>query len=712
MISVNLTSETVPERIGLCAVTTNYFNVLGQPPAMGRTFHPDDAGGNVSYVVVISHDAWMRIFNGDPEVIGKTVRLDDDPITIIGVMPERFEHPGESGTDRISAWIAVDLIPEGRFDNRGFKPFTLIGRLAPGSSIEASRAEFTSIAAELRSEYPRFYPESSGWTVLVEPLFEQTVGEVRPALVILLVAVGLVLLTACANVASLLLTRGQGRAREIAIRTAIGAPRRRIIRQLLTETLLLVLLGCAGGLAVAAIGLRFLRAIALTALPRLGEFSLDGTVLGYALAVSLLTGLAFGLFPAFHASRSEPHGLLREGWHVGSRRKHVRGVLVSAQVALSLMLVVGAGLLTRSLFHLMDRDPGFNPESVLAVQTWLPIPNDPETGRFRNLPDRVGFADSVLRELNDNPAVTDAAITSMLPFRGLAGSTFRIEGEDRAEGEAAPVAQIRQVSPGYFSLMGIPLHRGRSFSDTDDADAPLVVVVDRRLADRWFAGDPIGRRVLFRDQPLEIVGVVGNVREDALETEARPHIYINYRQSIGLNISFVLKTATAPELLAGYAREAVQRVDPDQPVFGVSPMVAVISEALSRERLLMTLLLVFAVASLALAAVGIYGVVAYALRQRYREIGLRMALGATPHGLLRMLLWEGMRVTAVGAIAGLVAAIFATGVLSAVLHGVDKLDPATFLVAMAVTTTVAIVASVVPAWSVLGMDPAKTLRDG
>ncbi len=399
------------------------------------------------------------------------------------------------------------------------------------------------------------------------------------------------LLTACANVASLLLTRGQGRAREIAIRTAIGAQRRRIIRQLLIESLLLVLAGCAGGLAVAAIGLRFLRALALTALPRLGEFSLDGTVLGYALAVSLLTGLAFGLFPAFHASRSEPHGLLREGWHVGSRRKHVRGALVSAQVALSLMLVVGAGLLTRSLFHLMDRNPGFNPESVLAVQTWLPIPNDPETGRFRNLPDRVGFVDGVLRELNDNPAVIDAAITSMLPFRGLAGRPFRIEGEDRAEGEAAPVAQIRQVSPGYFSLMGIPLHRGRTFSDTDDADAPLVVVVDRRLADRWFDGDPIGRRVLLGgDRPLEIVGVVGNVREDALEEEARPHIYLNYRQSIGLNISFVLKTATAPELLAGFAREAVQRVDPDQPVFGVSPMGVVISDALSRERLLMTLL--------------------------------------------------------------------------------------------------------------------------
>jgi predicted permease len=318
----------------------------------------------------------------------------------------------------------------------------------------------------------------------------------------------------------------------------------------------------------------------------------------------------------------------------------------------------------------------------------------------------------VFRELEDHPAVIDVAATSLIPFRGTAPRAFRIEGEDRAEGEAAPVAEFRQVSPSYFSLMSIPLLSGRTFSDRDDAEAPLAVVVDRRFADRWFDRDPIGRQLRFgRERIGEIIGVVGNVRDDALEVEERPHLYVSYRQAIGLNISFVIKTASQPEMLAGFAREAVQSVDPDQPVFGVSPMNVVVSETFSRERLLMILLVLFAIMSLALASVGIYGVVAYAVRQRNRELGLRMALGATPRGVLRMLLWEGVGVAGVGVAVGLVAAFFASGILSSVLHGVDELDPTTFLVAVGVTATVAIVASVVPARAVMAMDPAKTMRE-
>jgi putative ABC transport system permease protein len=708
----NLTGSLEPQRVAIIAVTANYLSVLGRTPALGRDFKPEDALGEIGYVAILSWDAWHGLFNGDPDVVGKTVKLDDDPYTIIGVMPEDFEEPGESGVDRASIWIVVDLRAGNRYDQRRIRTLTLIGRLKPNASLEASRAEFASIAEALRHEYPKDYPEGSGWTITVSPLRERMLGDVRPTLMILFAAVTLVLLTACTNVASLLLTRGQGRRRELAVRTAIGGGRGRLIRQLLTETLILVLAGGTTGVIAAALALHLLRGAMVSALPRSGHPSLDWTALCFAFFVSLLAGLLSGLFPALQASRVQPQDMLREGRSGGVGGRRLRSVLATGQVAVSLMLVVGAGLLTRSLIHALRMDTGLDPHGVLAVQTWLPIPNDLSHFRFQSIPSRVGYVERALEEFRGNPAVVDAAMTSLIPLRGLQGRPFLVEGQDRPQGEGLPTAEFRQVSANYFRVMGIPLLQGRSFTDQDVAGSPLVTVVDRRMADQWLGGNPIGKRIAMGPgaPPLEVVGVVGNVREGAVEAQYRPHYYVPYRQLVGLNISFVLKAVVPPETLSGFAREAVRSVDPDEPVFGVAPMETIIAGTLGRERLLTTLLGLFAGVGLLLAAVGVYGVVAYGVRQRTREIGIRLALGASPRGVTSLVLRDGLWIAGVGAAAGLVAAGMASGLLRAVLHGVGDRDPVTFAVATLVAAGVALLATVLPARLAARVHPVESMR--
>lgn len=714
-IDANLTSGVEPERVRAQAATWNLFEVLGSTPILGRDFTAEDAAGEIGigYVAILSFDAWQRLFQGDPGAIGQTIRLDDDPMTVIGVMPRDFEHPGESQVDRTSLWVTVNVPPGSRFDRRSFRPFTLIGRLIEGASLESARAEFASIAADLRGEYPDFYPEESGWTVQVEPLRERIVGDVRAALLIVFTAVGLVLLAACANVATLLLARGQGRSRELAIRVALGGGRGRLVRQLLTESLVLGVAGGALGLGMALAGLRLLHGHLVTALPRAGIPGLGISAFVYALLVSLVACAAFGLFPALEASRLQPQELLREDRGGSRGQNRARNAMAAIQVAVSLVLVVGAGLLTRSLVYLLETDPGFDQDGVLVVQTWLPIPNDPAEGRFMTLPDRVGFVERVLDLYWANPAVTDAAMTSLLPLRGLQGREFLIDGEERTRGEALPSAEFRQVSPSYFKVMGIPLLQGRMFVDGDDANSPRVLVVDRRMADQFLDGNPIGRQLRFGPgAPWEVVGVVGDVRDEVLDAVDRPHIYVSFRQNVGLSISFVLKTVGEPEALAGFVRESVRRVDPDQPVFGVSTMGGVVAETLGRERLLATLFRMFAGLGLSLAAVGIYGVVAYAARQRRREIGIRLAMGASVEDVLRLVVRDALVVSGLGIAVGLMVAGATSGVLSTVLYGVDGLDPGAYAGAAAVSVAVAVSASLLPAWGATQVHPVESMRSG
>jgi putative ABC transport system permease protein len=714
VIDANVTEGLEPERVRVDVVTSNYFSVLGQPLAMGRDFELTDAGAtgvDLGYVTILSHDTWQRMFQGDPEIVGQSIRLDDDPFTIIGVMPEGFENPSESRSDRVSMWITISLKAGNRWDGRGFRPFTLIGRMNSGASMEVTRAEFEAIGVALIREDPQVYPEAAGWATSVESLFDLTVGDVRASLLVLFWAVGFVLLTACTNVANLLLTRGHGRSREMAIRVSLGGGRARITGQLLTESLVLVVAGGALGLGVAALGLEVLRDITSTVLPRLAEATIDGRVLAFTFGVSLLTILLFGLFPALHGSKAQPQDVLREGHAGGARHTLARNTLATVQIAMSLVLLVSAGLLAKSFSGLVGADPGFEPEGVLALQTWLPIPNDPSTGRFATVPARADFADRVLEALDENPVISASAVTSLLPYRGLRARGFAVEGEATLDDEVLPTAEYREVSPDYFEVMGVPLIRGRGLLPSDDQSNPRVVVIDRRLSERWFDGEPLGRRIMMgRGDGWEIVGVVGNVRDQALDAVERPHIYVNYRQSMGLNITFLTKTAGEPEALEPFGRAAIQGVDRDQPVFGVSSMEGVIRETLTRERLMALLIGLFAGLALALVAIGVYGVMAYGVRQRHREIGIRIALGASRRRVLRSVLAEGSKITGLGVVVGLITAAAATRLLASVLHDVGRLDPGVFAGVACATALVALTACLVPALRAAGIDPIETMR--
>ncbi len=719
-IDANLTSGIEPERIRAVLTTWNLFTILGVSPMLGRDFTSQDAAGDIGYVAILSFDTWQRLFGGNPDVIGRAIRLDDDPITVIGVMPDGFEHPGESRIERVSAWVPFDLTAGNRFDNRTFRAFTVFGRLRDNATLEASRAEMRTIVDAMVAEHPDVYPPGARRTAGVESLFNRTVGDVRQSLLILFAAVGFVLLAACTNVANLLLIRGQARGRELAIRAALSGGRVRIIRQILTESLILALSGAALGLAIAMFSVQWLSDVAVTVLPRVPGISIDLRVLTFTLAVSAISSVMFGLFPAMQAANANPYDLLHEGRGTSQRRGMLRDALAVAQVAISLVLLVGAGLLAKSFARLVSADPGLVPERVLVLQTWLPIPNDPTNGRFMTIPQRAKFVDRSLEALLEIPAVSQAAMTSLLPFRGIAARGFRIEGgtgpgavgAKDAEKRALPNAEFRQISPDYFEVLGIPLLAGREFSPEDDANHPLVAVVDQQMAELWFGGKAVGRRFFLGSGTAawEIVGVVANVRDEALDVANRPHIYVNYRQSVGLNVAFVLKTAGIPETVVPAARSAIERVDRDQPIFAVSSMEDVIAGTVGQERLLMTLIGLFAFLALTLAAIGVYGVVAFTVRLRDREIGIRIALGADRRRVIALVLQGGVKVAAIGLALGLIGAASTSGILRGVLHDVGQLDPLVFVGVATVTGVVVLFASIIPARRAMRVDPINAMR--
>jgi len=718
-ISINLTGLGDPQRIQAAVVSDNYFRLLGVKPVLGRDFTPEDDGGQIGYVAIISHDLWQRRFGGDREIVGKSIRLDDDPMTIIGVMPSRFRHVLESGASPMEIWapIALDNPDTNFLNQRNFRVYDLIGRIDPGKTVEDVRAEFAVLTARLAERYPTNYPPGQGWHPVASPLAEQVVGDVRPALLVLLGAVGFVLLIGCANVANLLLARATAREREIALRTALGGSQMRIVRQLLTESVVLAVVGGLLGLLLAGWGAAALGRLAALYLPRAGEIELSLPVLGFTAFLILFTGIGFGLIPALQASRPDLQGVLKDaarGASAGAPRTRMRAALVVAEVAIALMLLAGAGLLLRSFQRLMAVEHGFDPERLLTLQVWLPVPNDRSKGRYMDHEQRRAFYDRALAAVQGVPGVRDAALTSRLPLRGRNGLGFVIEGRPTPEDQPMPSAEFRMVSPNYFATMGIPVIRGGGLPELEDSLANAKVVVNRTLAEKYWPGDdPIGRRIRIfgSDGPwVTIAGVVGDVRQMGLAEPPREELYISTMVTSGQEMSMVVRTSDDPERLSTAVTGAIRDVDPEQPVFGIMSMERLIDNASAERRVSLMLLLLFAGIALLLSALGIYGVMSYTTNQRRHEIGIRMALGAHGADVLRLVVGQGMRLVAIGLALGLVGAWLLSQFLAGQLYGITRQDPLTYVSVAAILGLVALTASWLPARRATRVDPMLSLR--
>ncbi len=718
-ISINLTGTGNPERIQAAVVSPNYTKVLGVEPLLGRTFTPQDHGGRIGYVVLISYDLWQRWYQGDSAAIGKVVRLDDDPMTIIGVMPRAFRHPLETGASPMEVWAPIDFDnPDPNFVNvRRFRMLEIVGRLKPNVTVAQAQSELDVLTARLRQEFPADYPLAENWRASLVSLSERVTGNVKTALFVLLGAVGFVLLIACVNVANLMLGRAASRGREIAIRTALGSSRGRLVRQLLTESVLLALIGGIVGLVIAVEGTSALSRLSAQYLPRARDIGISGAVLAFTTLLSVATGVAFGLLPALHASRTNLQRDLKEGGRgtsSGASRTRLRGTLVVAEIAIALVLVAGAGLVLRSFQRLVSIEPGFEPDQVLSMQIWLAVPNDAPKGRFYTQQQRSAFYTRIRDAVAQAPGVHDAAVVSRLPFRGRSATTFEIEGQPLAPDAPRLITEMRSISPSYFATMGIPMLGGAGLPTVEDSASPPQIVINQVFAEKYFPGqDPVGRRVRLgsAQSPWStIVGVAGAVRQMSLEAPAREEAYISYRRWTGQETALVARTAGNPEHARNAVLQAIRTVDPEQPVFNVMSMRQLLDEAGAPRRFSLLLLTLFASIALLLSAIGIYGVMAYTTAQRQHEIGIRLALGALPRDVLQLVVGRGMRLVTLGVAIGLLGAWALSRVLRGQLFEITAGDPVTYIGAAVLLGIVALAANFVPARRAARTNPLSSIR--
>ncbi|HEY9284271.1 MAG TPA: ABC transporter permease [Pyrinomonadaceae bacterium] len=710
--NVNLTGDGEPERLQGMTVTPNLFPLLGAAAAHGRVLLEEEGQPGRNRVVVLSDALWRRRFGGDPTVLGRAVTLNGNPYTVVGVMPPTFQFGREIGPPA-DFWSPLAFTPQQLAPaNLTNEYLSVLASLRPGVAIEQAQAEMDSIAGTLRGQYMPGSDETN-WGLLLTPLGETVVGDIRPALLVLLGSVALVLLVACANVANLMLARAASRSKEIAIRAALGAGRLRVVRQLLTESAVIALLGGAAGLLVANWGLSFLLRVNGDRIPRAHEIALDWRVVAFTAGVSLLTGLVFGLGPAFQISRVDLQDTLKEGGRSGAAgtRRGVRGALVVAEVSLAVVLLVGAGLLVRSFVGLRQVSPGFRPEQVISMQVSLPF------NRYREPQQRAAFYRQALESVAALPGVRAAGAVSALPMSGEnMSSSFRIEGRPAPASEPLPHGDLWSATHDYFRAMNIPLARGRYFSERDTADSPGVAVVDESLARKyWPNEDPVGKRISFEggaENPRwrEVIGVVGHVKHGGLEGESRPQYYVPHAQNPGASMFVVAQADGDPSALAGPVRSAVRALDKDLPVYRVTTMERLVADSLSERRFSTLLLGAFAAVALLLAAVGLYGVLSYTVAQRRHEIGIRMALGARAGDVLRLVVGQGLWLTLAGLGLGLVAALALTRVMASLLYGVSALDPATFAGVALLLLVVALAACLVPAVRATKVDPTTALR--
>ncbi|HWO30387.1 MAG TPA: ABC transporter permease [Candidatus Acidoferrum sp.] len=721
-----LTGVDLPQRIEALATSGNYFTMLGVRPQIGRVFTQKDEVPGFINAVVLSDGFWRRQYGADPNVIGKSLRLDGDLYQIFGVMPAGFRHPGKTIETVEDVYVAAGYnappFPVPPLRSARMLPGA-IARLKPGLSVTEAQARLETFDAALARDYPTDYPSTVGWAPRLVSVQRDLTGNARSELFVLFAAVGFVLLIACVNLANLLLARGSGRQREIAIRLALGAGRVRLIAQLLTESVLLAFVsGCVALLTVVWLKSALLK-FAPPDLPRLNEVTISASVLFFAFLVSILTGIIFGLAPALQDTSPNQIASLREGSRgSGSSKRQMRvsSALVASEVALSLILLVGAGLFLRSFWQILQVRSGFNSHNVVTAQIWLSFPNDPSQNRYLTVPKRAAFMREVLRRVSALPGVEEASIGGggSLPLaRSRNQISFTIEGRP-ADSEHSPVAELAAVSPGHFRVLEIPILSGRNFTDSDDDKALPVAIVDQTLARQYWPNEnPIGKRVksgpIQSTNPwLNIIGVVGDVKTDSLELQEAPHIYLSDFQAPAYNSVIYLRTAGDPGTLADAIRPEVEAVDPNVPVYAVRTMEDVIARSMAERRFALQILGFFAGVALLLAAIGIYGVMAYTFSQRRHEIGIRMALGAQPRDILRMALSEGMTLVAVGLGSGLVGALILTRFLRSMLYAVSPNDPLTFVALPALLAAVALLACFVPARRATQVDPLVALRDG
>jgi predicted permease len=711
--NVNLTGDGEPERLQGMSVTSNLFAMLGAEAAHGRVLLPQENQVGSNRVVVLSDALWHRRFGGDPGIVGKTITLNGESYAVVGVMPRGFQFGRELG-QLVDLWSPIAWTPEQLSpDNMTNEYLAALARLKPGVTITQAQAEMDSIAANLRAQYMPG-SDNSMWGLALESFNELVVGDIRPALLVLLGAVALVLLIACANVANLMLARATARHKEMAIRTALGASRTRIIRQLLTESVLLSVLGGGLGLLLAMWGVDLLLKINEGRIPRSYEIGLDMNVLLFTLGVSLLTGIIFGLAPAFQTSKIQLNDTLKEGGRTGTGtiRHRLRDLLVVAEVSLTVVILIGAGLLLRSFMRLQEVSPGFKPQNLLVMQVSLP------NFKYKEAQQKTLFYQEMLEKVRALPGVKSAGTISALPMSGMNSSgSFRIEGREVPQGQSSPHGDRWTASADYFKTMSIPLVRGRYFTERDGPDAPGVAIIDETMARKYWPGeDPLGRRITFEGDEnnprwREIVGVVGHVRHKGLEGESRVQYYVPYTQRPPGSMFLVVQAGTAEAAaLTPTVRGAISGIDRDLPVYRVTTMERLVSESLAQRRFSMFLLGVFAALALVLAVVGLYGVMSYTVTQRTHEIGIRMALGAQTGDVLRMVLRQGMIFTMVGLAVGLLAAYALTRVMSGLLFGVSATDPLTFAGVALLLAFVALLACYLPARRATRVDPMVALR--
>ncbi|HEX6966676.1 MAG TPA: ABC transporter permease [Gemmatimonadaceae bacterium] len=703
--SVNLQTDAAPERLSAVAATPNLFALLRVAPEIGRTFVPNDDQGSASHVVVLSDALWRNRFAADRGIVGRTITLGGDAYTVIGVMPPDFAFPATSAVD---IWVPQVFTPD-QASTRGSHYLAVVGRLEPNVTLDAATAQMKQIAARIAQQYPE---EQATRTVALFSLHDNLFGgAIRRELFVLLGASALVLLIACVNVANLLLARAAARRREVAVRVALGAGRTRLVRQFLTESIVLALSGGALGLLFAHWGVRALVALASSSIPRAHPITFDAGVFVFLLAVALVTGIVFGIVPALQGTRVDPRDNLSEGGRGGSTgrtQQRFRNSLVAAEIALSLVLLVGAGLLMQAFVALEHTPSGLVTDHVLTFHV---APNDDKFAGHQG----DGFYTPVLQRIRSVPGVTSAGLISLLPLQDyFTNGPFEIVGRPKPERGHEPVAEMRVTSPGYFRALHIPVRAGRDFTNQDQVGSLPVLIVNESLAKRYFPNeDPIGQRIRLDTLTLTIVGVVGDVRGASLDRAPMPELFASYRQVeefIPGEMTVVVRTEVPPASVTAAIRDAVHSVDPGQPIFKVMTMDDVVAYSLSDQRTYLWLLATFAGVALVLATAGIYGVTSYLVTQRTRELGIRLALGASPASLQTLVVRQGAIVAAIGTVVGLVAAFALTRVLANVLYGVSATDPITFIVVAAILMGVALAASLIPARRAAHGNPMIALR--
>jgi len=702
--SMNLTGGTQPESLTAGSVTGDFFSVADVSPVIGRVFGEEEDRPGHEKVVVLSYAFWQGHFGSNKNAMGQRLTLDGEPYTVIGVMPPKFDFPPQA-----QLWVPMAWTDKQRAV-RGDHNDAVIARLRPGVEIKQAQAEMDTISARLQQQYP---VDDAGWGAVVVPLREELVGDIRPALLVLLGAVAFVLLIACANVANLTLAKTWGRRKEIAIRTVLGASRGRVLRQVLSETVLLSLAGGVLGVFLARAVISVVLAKFADQLPRLWEIGVDAGVLEFTLVLSVLAGIVSGFAPAWRLTKTNLNEAMKQGMgktDADSGGNRTRSVLVASEVALSLVLLVGAGLMVRSLWNLRKVDPGFDARNVLTLQVTLP-----ET-KYKDTRAKGEFSAQVLERVRALPGVESAGAISSLPLTGGSMQPFTLEGRPEVPMAEQPEVAVREIAPGYLRSMRIPLLAGREISSTDTAERPAVAMVSESFAKEYWPGEnPIGKHLtltFYPGIPREVVGVVGDVKQGGLDMQMTNETIYNSLEQIGrTRARFVVRATVPPTSLVSAVTSAIHQVDRDQPVTNVETMEDVVDASIFQQRFSVLLLGAFTGLAMLLAAVGIYSVLAYGVRRRVREIGIRMALGAQMGDVLRMVIYDGLRPTLIGLAIGLAGALALGRVVASMMFGVKATDPATFVAVSGMLAVVALAACVIPAWRAARVDPMTALRE-